>query len=99
MKASTTALLTGHIESAEQQRGYIALMDEETDRLNSLVSDAIQMARLEAGHVQLRLEKVDIADATRRVLDRMRTVCDDHPVQMGVPDTLPKVPPIHRWSN
>jgi two-component system sensor histidine kinase KdpD len=46
IKASTTALLSGHLENPENQRDYITLVDEETDRLNGLVSDAIQMARL-----------------------------------------------------
>lgn len=91
IKASTTALLSGHIESAEQQRGYVSLMDEETDRLNALVSDAIQMARLDSGHVQLQLEKVDVARAARSVLDRMRTVCDDHAVDLAFPEGLPQV--------
>jgi two-component system, OmpR family, sensor histidine kinase KdpD len=92
IKASTTALLSGHVDGAEQQRGYLTLVDEETDRLNALVSDAIQMARLETGRVQLQLERIDLGEATRRVLDHMRPLCEDHPVEISFPGALPKVP-------
>jgi two-component system sensor histidine kinase KdpD len=92
IKASTTALLSGRLDGAEQQRGYLTLVDEETDRLNALVSDAIQMARLENGRVQLQLEQIDLAEATRRVLDQMRPLCEDHPAECAFPAGLPKVP-------
>jgi two-component system sensor histidine kinase KdpD len=91
IKVSTTALLSSHLTSAEQQRNYIALVDEETDRLNALVSDAIQMARLEAGHVKLQLEQVDLATTARRVLDKMQPVCEDHVVGIAFPAGTPKV--------
>ncbi|HEV2199213.1 MAG TPA: ATP-binding protein [Bryobacteraceae bacterium] len=92
IKVSTTALLSGRLESAEQQRNYISLVDEETDRLNGLVSDAIQMARLEAGHVQLHLASIDLAEITRRMLDRMHPAWEDHPVEIAFPAEMPKVP-------
>jgi two-component system sensor histidine kinase KdpD len=92
IKASTTALLSRRLESTEQQRSYLTLVDEETDRLNGLVSDAIQMARLEAGHVQLRLEQVDLAECARRALNKMRPLCDDHAVDIVFPSGAPRVP-------
>ncbi len=64
IKASTTALLSGSLERAPiNSASYITLVDEETDRLTALVNDAIEMARLEEGHVQLQLEPVDLAAA------------------------------------
>ena len=92
IKASTTALLSGRVESAAQQRNYLTLMDEETDRLNGLVSDAIQMARLEAGHVHLQLAEIDMAETVQRALDKMRAVCEDHAVEVEFPAGTPKVP-------
>ena len=95
IKASTTALLSSHAISPEQQRDYITLLDEETDRLTALVSDAIQMARLESGSVQLQLERIDLAAAdAAQVLEHMRALCrgEDHPVKINFPDDLPKVP-------
>ncbi len=92
MKASTTALLSGHANGTPQQHDYVVLLDEETDRLNALVSDAIQMARLESGRVHLQLEQIDLAEATQRVLDHMRPLCEDHPLEIEFPAALPKVP-------
>jgi two-component system sensor histidine kinase KdpD len=92
IKVSTTALLSGRLESAAQQRDYITLVDEETDRLNALVTDAIQMARLEAGHVQLQLARIDLAETARRALDKMRPLCQDHAVEIAFPPGTPLVP-------
>ena len=92
IKASTTALLSGRIESSEQQRSYLTLVDEEADRLNGLVSDAIQMARLEAGHVHLQLEQIDMAETVQRAIDKVRSVCEDHVVDIVFPVGTPRVP-------
>jgi signal transduction histidine kinase len=56
------------------------------------VSDAIQMARLEAGHVQLQLQEIDLAETVRKALDKMRPVCEDHAVEIAFPPGTPKVP-------
>jgi signal transduction histidine kinase len=50
------------------------------------------MARLEAGRVQLQLEQIDLAETTRHVLEQMKPLCEDHPVEIAFPAPLPKVP-------
>src|SRR5499425_2698881 len=53
IKASVTSLLSGKPLNPEQSRELLEIMDEECDRLNRLIEDAAEMARLEAGEVEL----------------------------------------------
>jgi two-component system sensor histidine kinase KdpD len=91
IKASTTALLSDKPPKPEQQREYIVLMDEEADRLSGLVSEAIQMARIEAGQVRLQLEETSIPDLLESVLGKMKSVVDDRPVAITTSLGLPPV--------
>jgi two-component system sensor histidine kinase KdpD len=91
IKASTTALLSDKPPKPEQQREYIALVDEEADRLSGLVSEAIQMARIEAGQVRLQLEETPIADLLESVLGKMKSVVDERPVAIKTSLGLPPV--------
>lgn len=52
--AATTVLSRKHLGVME--RDLMKVVDEEADRLNSLVSDAIELARIGAGPVRLRRE-------------------------------------------
>ena len=55
MKAAVTSLLTSPNPDAAQSRELLSIIDEECDRLNHLVEEAGEMAKLEAGEVTLDL--------------------------------------------
>src|SRR6266704_6469054 len=55
MKAAVTSLLTSSNSDAAQSRELLSIIDEECDRLNHLVEEAGEMAKLEAGEVTLDL--------------------------------------------
>ncbi len=54
IKAAVTCLLAGNSDGSPQRHELLGLVNEETDRLNRLVSNAIDTARLEAGALQLQ---------------------------------------------
>ena len=56
IKASVTSLLSGAEQMKPDQRELLTVIDEECDRLNQLVGDAAEMARLDAGEFELNLE-------------------------------------------
>ncbi|MBI4903350.1 MAG: DUF4118 domain-containing protein [Acidobacteria bacterium] len=92
IKVSTTTLLSSGPLSGEQQRDFISLVDEEADRLSSLVTDAIAMARLESGRMQVHLEHIDMAELIRRVVSQMKLALEDHSVELRFAGDLPAVP-------
>jgi two-component system sensor histidine kinase KdpD len=91
IKAATTALLSSDLSRLERQRGFLAIIDEEADRLNGLISDAIQMARIEAGSVRLNREQCSIGEIVARVVENMKSALGDRDIKIAVPRDLPDI--------
>jgi two-component system sensor histidine kinase KdpD len=66
-------------------------VDEEADRLNNLVSDAIQMLRIEGREFKLNLSSVSVSDLIDAVTRQMRPRMADRPVNVCVAPGLPPV--------
>jgi K+-sensing histidine kinase KdpD len=62
IKVAVTTLL-GDLETGlEQRKELLTIIDEECDRINRLVSEASEMARLESGVMKLNLASHSIGD-------------------------------------
>ncbi len=93
IKASATTLLEEGMELDQSIRRELAgSINRETDRLTRLVSNLLDMSRLESGALRLRAEWVSIDDVIADVLDRMEPVVQGRSVAIHVPDSLPEVP-------
>jgi len=53
MKASVSSLLSGTNSDSVHSRELLTIIDEECDRLNHLIEEAGEMAKLEAGELTL----------------------------------------------
>jgi len=91
IKASATTLLSGAEQMKPDQRELLTVIDEECDRLNQLVGDAAEMARLDAGEFELNLEANRIADIVAAALQHCKTALGARPVTVKLPDDLPPV--------
>jgi two-component system sensor histidine kinase KdpD len=91
IKAASTALLSSTALNRDQQRELVTIVDEETDRLSVLVTEAIQMARIEAGRVILRRESHSVEELLESVLDKLRPSVADRNIQVTIADGLPPV--------
>ena len=65
---------------------------QEADRLNRLVGNLLNMSRLEAGAVKVRLEPTDIQDAIGAALAQLDEQLGKREVRVNLPDDLPLVP-------
>ena len=64
IKASVSDLLEeGVTRSPDQQREALEAIDSESDRLNALIANLLDMSRIEAGVLRARVETVDLTDA------------------------------------
>jgi two-component system, OmpR family, phosphate regulon sensor histidine kinase PhoR len=72
IRALVETLEAGAIEEEEIAMDFLGRIVGEVDRLNALVEDLLDFARLEAGRAQLKLEKVDVGEAVRIGADRLR---------------------------
>ena len=80
IKASVTSLLSAGFE-ANQQNELLTVINEESDRLNHLVEEATQLARLEAKQVELDLTPHDIGEAIHGALESAKKVLARHSVE------------------
>ena len=90
MKASVTSLLSPARLDEGQRNELLHIIDEECDRLNRLVGEAAEMARLEAGEVKLQLEPVRVDDLIARALDVCKGVLGTRPtrIELKNPDLV-----------
>jgi two-component system, OmpR family, sensor histidine kinase KdpD len=72
IKASVTDLLDDTARSVEDPRDALETIDQETDRLTSLVANLLDMSRIEGGMIQAHLQSVDLAEILATCADRVR---------------------------
>jgi len=82
MKASVTTLLSSARLDDGQRDELLHIIDEECDRLNRLVGEAAEMARLEAGEVKLQMEPARAADLISAALDVCKGVLGTRPIRI-----------------
>jgi two-component system sensor histidine kinase KdpD len=64
IKATVTDLLDDEVaRTPEMQREALEAINSESERLNALIANLLDMSRIEAGVLRARLENVDVADA------------------------------------
>ena len=91
IKASVTSLLSDSRLDAEHRTELLTIIDEETNRLNTLIGEAAEMARLEAGEVELNLQPHPISELVSAALEQCKGLLGNRPVQVQVPKNLPSV--------
>jgi len=91
IKASITTLLSNGAAGTSAQKELLVVINEECDRLNHLVEEAAEMARLEAGEVELKLEPVSAREIVDAALSHMRNALGSREVRVEIPETLPPV--------
>lgn len=69
----------------------IADIETETERLNRFVANLLDMARVEAGALKLRVEATDLADAATQALHDVRRAMEGHRVDLALPGDVPLV--------
>src|SRR3984893_14379445 len=92
IKAVTTDLLSNPEESlSEQQRGLVTIADEGADRLARLVTEAIQLARIEGGKFQLNREFHFPSSLLSAALRQTKSLTDGRELKVEATEGLPLV--------
>lgn len=65
---------------------------EEADRLNWLVSNLLDMTRLESGHLTLTVDRYDLEDVVGVALGQTASILRERPVDVRLEENLPLVP-------
>lgn len=82
MKASVTTLLSPARLDDGQKSELLHIINEECDRLNRLVGEAAEMARLEAGEVKLQIGPIRVEQIISGALDVCKGVLGTRPIRV-----------------
>lgn len=69
----------------------IATIESEAARLNRFVANLLDMARVEAGALNLKVEAVDLTDAVAGAAHDARRSLEGHAIELAVPPAMPLV--------
>ena len=92
IKAGVTSLLdTTTVHDADQQRDLLLTILEETDRLNRLVGNILDLARIRAGALIPRRVSTDVEEVAEAVVARMRPRLGAVRLDLQLTDELPEI--------
>jgi two-component system phosphate regulon sensor histidine kinase PhoR len=72
IRANAETLLDGALDEPQQARIFVQAMLRHAERLSSLLSDLLDLARIEAGAYPLCLEHLDVGEAVQRAMDTLQ---------------------------
>lgn len=94
------ALITGYAETLDRDdvrwddetvRESLAIIKEESARLNRLIEDLLDAARIEAGALKLKMSYVRVDELARSVVEALRPLERDRLIALDFPVDLPAV--------
>lgn len=71
------------ITDADRDR-YLAIVSDETERLERLIADLLDLARLDTGRMTIKVERVSVPALLSRVLDRHRPTAERRNIDLEV---------------
>lgn len=87
IKGAATTLLASEL-GAEDRHELLSIIDEESDRLNRLVSEAVEMAQLDAQQVQIQFEIVAASKLITAARENCSWVEEKHSIVMEMQEEL-----------
>src|SRR5215472_9717505 len=80
-------------EVTEEQKEFLEIVKNNSDRLVMLVNDLLDVSRIEAGRINLRLQPVDLAGSIGEVATSLRPLMEQkgQSLKLELPEDLPNV--------
>ena len=93
IKAFVTSLLSEQVSwDGAERKELLMAMNEETDHLNHLVGNLLDMSRIEAGAMKPNRKWNLLSEIVEAAVARMRTVLSNYQVMVDIPEDLPLIP-------
>lgn len=91
IKAASTSLLADSPGLTPPSREMVSIIDEETDRMNRLVTEAVRMSQIDAGKLRLERESLDVAALLNRVMEQFEAHCAGRRARVQTGPNLPRI--------
>lgn len=82
LQGYSEALLDDIVASPEERKELVQVIYDESLRMGRLVNDFLDMARMEAGHVELSLQEFDMSNVVRRVHRKFQVYAKERDVSL-----------------
>jgi two-component system, OmpR family, sensor histidine kinase KdpD len=92
IRAAATTLASQPDLPEADRRELVAVVDEESARLDRLIGQAVEMAQLDAETIQVKPQPQNVRVLIENVLEEMRPLLRDHAVQIDIAPDLPRIP-------
>jgi two-component system, OmpR family, sensor histidine kinase KdpD len=97
IKASITALLSQEALDAGSRKELLTIIDEESDQLNHLIEQAVEMAQLDANKVQLELKPLSVASLVEDSVAQTRAANPAREIRVSLSRSLPRIVADLAW--
>jgi two-component system sensor histidine kinase KdpD len=92
IKASAESLLQADVAwSPEDRDGFAGAIVRESDRLNRLVGNLLDMSRIEGGALRPQRDWYDLGELVREVVARLHPLLGGRQVELAIDDDLPPI--------
>lgn len=86
IKAYTATLRRRDVSFDEDTRQqFLQVIEEETDRLTRLISDLLDMSRIDSGRMELKKREFDLLRLAEIVVEKLRSQTSNHVIKMRAP--------------
>lgn len=94
IKGYVEALLDGAKDDPMASAKFLDIILKQSDRLNLIIEDLLELSKIESGRVLLKEEPVDLRPIIDRALAMIKPIADKngHRLVSSIDDTLPPVP-------
>jgi PAS domain S-box-containing protein len=92
IKGFATTLLRQDVEWEEiSRREFLSIIDEESDRLSELISNLLDMSRIEAGELGIEPEPIELEPIIQETAAEFQMMTHDHSFLLRLPSSPPRV--------
>jgi two-component system phosphate regulon sensor histidine kinase PhoR len=93
IKAYTATLRRRDVEFDENTRQeFLQVVEEETDRLTRLVSDILDVSRIESGRLELKRRDFDLSKLIQITINKLQSQASNHNIELVAP---PDIGPVN----
>ena len=75
----------------DQKRSMLEQVQHDADRVTRLITELLDISRLETGRLRLRCQMIDIGELAKRVVEKVTIAYPELEVSTDFPETLPQV--------
>jgi Signal transduction histidine kinase len=84
LQGYSEALLDDIVVSPEERKEMVQVIYDESLRMGRLVNDFLDMARMEAGHVNMNFQRIDLRNVMRRVNRKFQVYAKERDVELDI---------------